>query len=57
MLREERSGEVGAGMFYEDKALLRASLEKVAASEPRTIYLSHSDPIDNRALKRAIAAL
>ncbi len=57
MLREERSGRVGAGMFYDDKKLLRESLEKVAAFEPRTIYLSHSDKIDNRALKRAIAAL
>jgi glyoxylase-like metal-dependent hydrolase (beta-lactamase superfamily II) len=57
MLREERSGEIGPGMFYDDEKLLHESLEKVAAFEPRMIYLSHSDEIDNRTLKNAIATL
>jgi glyoxylase-like metal-dependent hydrolase (beta-lactamase superfamily II) len=57
MLRRERSGKIGPGMFYEDEKLLRESLEEVASFEPRTICLSHSDAIDYSALEKAIAAL
>jgi glyoxylase-like metal-dependent hydrolase (beta-lactamase superfamily II) len=56
MVREEDSGEVGLGVFYEDKAVLLESLETVAAFEPRTIYLSHGDRIDNSALRDCIEA-
>jgi glyoxylase-like metal-dependent hydrolase (beta-lactamase superfamily II) len=56
-LRAGKSGEIGPGMFYEDLKLLRKGLERVASFEPRTIYLSHSDEIDNCTFKNAIAAL
>jgi glyoxylase-like metal-dependent hydrolase (beta-lactamase superfamily II) len=56
MVREEATGEIGLGAFYEDKQLLIESLEKVAALEPRTIYLSHGDTIDVETLKEAIEA-
>jgi len=56
MVREEEGGEIGLGAFYEDKQLLIESLEKVAALEPRTIYLSHGDTIDNDTLRETIAA-
>jgi glyoxylase-like metal-dependent hydrolase (beta-lactamase superfamily II) len=56
MVREEGSGEIGLGMFYEDKRTLLESLEKVAACEPRIIYLSHGTHIDNETLKAAIEA-
>jgi hydroxyacylglutathione hydrolase len=54
LVREEDSGEIGLGAFYEDKEVLLDSLEKVAAYEPRIIYLSHGTHIDNRALRDAI---
>ena len=54
MVREEQGGEIGLGAFYEDKPLLLESLERVAAWEPTTIYLSHGDTIDNAALKEVI---
>lgn len=57
MVREEGSGEIGLGMFYEDKDTLVESLEKVAAYEPRIIYLSHGTQIGNRTLKDAIKAI
>jgi glyoxylase-like metal-dependent hydrolase (beta-lactamase superfamily II) len=56
LVRDEGSGEIGLGMFYEDKQVLLESLEKVAAFEPRIIYLSHGTSIDNRALRDAIEA-
>ena len=56
MVREEKPGKIGLGMFYEDKGTLLESLEKVAAFEPRIIYLSHSTHIDNSTLKSAIYA-
>ena len=56
MVRETGSGQVSLGMFYEDKASLLASLEKVADFEPRIIYLSHGTTIDNRTLRTAISA-
>ena len=57
MVREEGDGEIGLGMFYEDKETLIESLEAVALFEPSTVYLSHGDTIDNSGLNKAIAAL
>ena len=57
MVRDEGEGEIGPGMFYEDKEALIDSLEEVASYESRVIYLSHSDSIDNATLNNAIAAM
>jgi len=57
MVRDEGDGEIGPGMFYEDREALIASLEEVALFESRTIYLSHGSTIDNRGLNSAIATL
>jgi glyoxylase-like metal-dependent hydrolase (beta-lactamase superfamily II) len=57
MVRDEGDGEIGPGMFYEDKEALVASLEEVVLFDSRTIYLSHGNTIDNTELKNAIAAL
>ena len=57
MVREEGDGEIGPGMFYEDKETLIESLEAVALFEPSTVYLSHGDTIDNTGLNKAIATL
>ena len=54
LVRDEGSGKIGLGMFYEDKKVLLESLEKVAAFESRIIYLSHGTHIDNRALRNCI---
>lgn len=56
LVRDEGSGMIGLGMFYDDKQVLLESLEKVAAYEPRIIYLSHGTHIDNHALRNAIEA-
>lgn len=56
LVREEGSGKIGLGMFYDDKQVLLESLEKVADLEPRTIYLSHGTYIDNRRLREFIEA-
>lgn len=56
MVREEDAGEIGPGAFYEDKQVLLESLEKVAALEPRTIYLSHGNTTDRDTLREVIAA-
>jgi hydroxyacylglutathione hydrolase len=57
MVRDEGDGEIGPGMFYEDKEALVASLEEVVLFDSRTIYLSHGNTIDNTELKNAVAAL
>jgi hydroxyacylglutathione hydrolase len=57
MVRDEGDGEIGPGMFYEDKEALVASLEEVVLCDSRTIYLSHGNTIDNTELKNAVAAL
>ncbi|MFC2031216.1 MBL fold metallo-hydrolase, partial [Chloroflexota bacterium] len=54
MVRQEGSGKIGLGMFYEDKQALLESLERVAGLEPRIIYLSHGTYIDNSTLRSAI---
>ena len=56
MVRGTPPGEIGLGMFYEDRELLLASLEKVVAQEPRIIYMSHGTQIDNDALRQTIKA-
>lgn len=56
LVREEDSGDIGLGAFYEDKRVLLESLEKVVAHEPRIIYLSHGTTTDTSTLKRVIAA-
>jgi hydroxyacylglutathione hydrolase len=57
MVRDEGDGEIGPGMFYEDKEALVASLEEVVLFDSRTIYLSHGNTVDNTELKNAVAAL
>jgi glyoxylase-like metal-dependent hydrolase (beta-lactamase superfamily II) len=57
MVRDEGDGEIGPGMFYEDKEELIASLEKVALLGSETIFLSHGKTIGNTDLSAAIAAL
>ena len=54
MVREERSGEIGLGMFYEDEPVVFESLDKVMAFEPKAIYLSHGKCIDNSTLRNFI---
>jgi hydroxyacylglutathione hydrolase len=56
MVRDEDSGEIGLGVFYEDKEVLLDSLQRVAAYEPRIIYLSHGTHIDNSTMKEVIEA-
>jgi hypothetical protein len=57
MVRDEGDGEIGPGMFYEDKEALVESLEEVVLFDSRTIYLSHGNTIDNTQLKNAVVAL
>jgi glyoxylase-like metal-dependent hydrolase (beta-lactamase superfamily II) len=57
MVREEGSGAISLGMFYDDKQTVRESLEKVAAFEPTTIYLSHGSHIDYQTLRNTIATI
>jgi len=57
MVRDEGDGDIGPGMFYEDKEALIASLEEVALFESRTIFLSHGKTINNTDLNDAIATL
>jgi glyoxylase-like metal-dependent hydrolase (beta-lactamase superfamily II) len=56
LVRGTAPGDIGLGMFYEDKKTLLESLEKVAAYEPRIIYLSHGTHIDTSTLRNVIAA-
>ena len=51
LIRESKPGEVGFGMFYEDKNTILESLQKIAEFNPRIIYLSHSTTIDNQVLR------
>jgi len=57
MVRDAGDGEIGPGMFYEDRETLITSLEEVALFESRRIYLSHGNTIDNTGLNNAIATL
>jgi glyoxylase-like metal-dependent hydrolase (beta-lactamase superfamily II) len=56
LIRESKPGEVGFGMFYEDKTTILESLQRIAEFNPRIIYLSHSTTIDNQVLKKFIAS-
>jgi glyoxylase-like metal-dependent hydrolase (beta-lactamase superfamily II) len=56
LVRDAGSGKIGLGMFYEDKDLLLESLEKVAAFDSSTIYMSHGTTIDSRTLKDFVAS-
>jgi len=51
LVRDQRSGEIGLGMFHEDEQVLFDSLDRVLALEPRAIYLSHGGCVDHQALK------
>ena len=55
LLREEKPGVVGFGMFYEDEQIAFDSVQKIAAMEPVILYLSHSTTIDNKILNNFIA--
>lgn len=54
LIREESPGKVGFGMFYENKKTVLESLERVAAYDPRIIYLSHGTTINIDLLKNFI---
>ena len=56
MVRNDDPEKVGLGAFYEDKKVLLDSLERVAAYEPRIIYLSHGTHIDKNTLLGVIEA-
>jgi glyoxylase-like metal-dependent hydrolase (beta-lactamase superfamily II) len=56
LVRGTGPDNISFGMFYEDKELVLGSLKRVAAYEPRIIYLSHGTHIDNRTLRNVIAA-
>jgi glyoxylase-like metal-dependent hydrolase (beta-lactamase superfamily II) len=56
MVRGAPPDEISLGMFYEDKGALLASLENVAAHEPRIIYMSHGTQIDNDTLRSTVEA-
>jgi hydroxyacylglutathione hydrolase len=56
LVREGAPGKIGLGMFYEDKRVALESIEKVAAFDPKRIYLSHGTYIDNSTLKDFIAS-
>ena len=55
LLREEKPGVVGLGMFYENEHTALESAQKIAAMEPDILYLSHSTTIDNQMLNNFIA--
>lgn len=57
MIRDEGSGTIGPGMFYDDKDELLASLETIAEAAPRVIYLSHGDRIGLEELTSTIARM
>jgi glyoxylase-like metal-dependent hydrolase (beta-lactamase superfamily II) len=56
LVRDTGSGRIGLGMFCEDKRVALESVEKVAAFDPKRIYLSHGTYIDNSTLKDFVAS-
>ena len=50
LIREVKPGQLGFGMFHEDRDVALESLKKVAAFDPRLVYLSHSDAVDAQKL-------
>jgi len=55
LIREEKPGVLGLGMFYEDGETALESVKKIEAYKPRIIYLSHSTTIDINDLNEFIA--
>ena len=56
LIREEKPGMVGFGMFYEDKQTALESTQKIAALAPRVLYLSHNTTIDHQMLNNFLAS-
>lgn len=56
LIRETGSGQLSLGMFYMDETVVLESLEKIAAYDPTTIYMSHGTHTDGANLKAFIAA-
>jgi glyoxylase-like metal-dependent hydrolase (beta-lactamase superfamily II) len=56
LVRPDRDGELGLGMFYRDEERLIESLERVADFESKRIYLSHGTYTDNQSLISFIRA-
>jgi glyoxylase-like metal-dependent hydrolase (beta-lactamase superfamily II) len=56
LMREEKPGVVGFGMFCEDLLTAMDSAKRIAALNPRVIYLSHGTTIDHTKLDGFIAA-
>jgi glyoxylase-like metal-dependent hydrolase (beta-lactamase superfamily II) len=50
LIREEKPGQLGFGMFYQDRDAILENLIKVISFNPRIVYLSHSDAIDYQKL-------
>lgn len=55
LLRERKPGRLDSGLFYQDRAQILASLEKLAARRPRLIYLSHGSHISGEDLETFLA--
>lgn len=54
LIREEKPGGIGYGMFFEDSNVALESLKRIADSNPITIYLSHNATIDWNTLNEFI---
>ena len=51
LIRQEKQGVIGLGMFYQDRVVALESLRKISHYNPRIIYLSHGDAIEGKRLK------
>jgi glyoxylase-like metal-dependent hydrolase (beta-lactamase superfamily II) len=51
LVRPQRDGELGLGMFFRDEETLLESLQRIADFEPKRIYMSHGTYTDNRSLR------
>ena len=56
LIREEKPGVVGLGMFYEDRETALESVKKIAEFNPRIIYLSHGSTIDDQIFSQFVAS-
>lgn len=52
LLRERSPGIFDTGLFYHDRDQILDSLEKIAARQPRLIYLSHGTTMSGEDLER-----
>jgi hydroxyacylglutathione hydrolase len=50
LLRETKPGIYDTGLFYNDRELIMASLNNIAAHQPETIYLSHGTTLNGAEL-------